>query len=76
MSLVLDSSETLNWYFEDERTPATVALRRQVAESGATVPGLCRLEEPAIGQPETTCQAQRLTGRIVGGVTRKGGIHD
>jgi hypothetical protein len=32
MSLVLDSSETLNWYFEDERTPATVALRRQVAE--------------------------------------------
>ncbi len=44
MSLVLDSSVTLAWYFEDERTPATTALLRQVAVTGAIVPRLWRLE--------------------------------
>lgn len=44
MSLVLDSSVTLSWCFEDERTAATVALLRQIQESGAVVPSLWRLE--------------------------------
>jgi len=44
MSLVLDSSVTLSWYFDDERTDATVALLRRVARGGATVPSLWRLE--------------------------------
>jgi predicted nucleic acid-binding protein len=44
VSLVLDSSVTLTWYFEDERTPATAAVLRQVAEFGASVPTLWRLE--------------------------------
>jgi predicted nucleic acid-binding protein len=44
VSLVFDSSVTLAWYFEDERTPAITALLRQVATTGAIVPGLWRLE--------------------------------
>ena len=44
MSLVLDPSLALGWYFEDERTGATEALLHQVAEHGAVVPGLWRLE--------------------------------
>ncbi|HXT80101.1 MAG TPA: type II toxin-antitoxin system VapC family toxin [Acetobacteraceae bacterium] len=44
MSLVLDASLTLSWYFEDERTPAADALLDQVAEQGAYVPTLWRLE--------------------------------
>ena len=44
MSCVLDASLALSWYFEDERTPATDALLDQVAESGAVVPMLWRLE--------------------------------
>lgn len=44
MSLVLDSSATLSWYFDDERTDLTVALLRRVARGGATVPSLWRLE--------------------------------
>jgi len=41
---VLDSSVTLTWYFEDERTPGTAAVLKQVAEFGASVPTLWRLE--------------------------------
>jgi predicted nucleic acid-binding protein len=32
------------WYFEDESTPATDALLDRVADAGALVPGLWRLE--------------------------------
>ena len=44
MSLVLDSSVTLSWCFEDERTDATDALLHQVVESGAEAPSLWPLE--------------------------------
>ena len=44
MSLVIDASLTLSWYFEDERTPATDAVLDQVVEEGAAVPVLWRLE--------------------------------
>jgi predicted nucleic acid-binding protein len=44
VSLVLDSSMTLAWCFEDERTDESIAVLRQVAETGATVPSLWRLE--------------------------------
>lgn len=44
MTLVLDSSATLAWYFEDERTEAITAVLRQVGEAGAVVPALWRLE--------------------------------
>ncbi len=44
MSLVLDASLTLSWYFEDERKPAVDAVLDQVAASGAVVPSLWRIE--------------------------------
>ncbi|WP_191057528.1 type II toxin-antitoxin system VapC family toxin [Geminicoccus harenae] len=44
MSLVLDCSMALSWFFEDERTPAADAVLAQVAEHGAVVPGIWRLE--------------------------------
>jgi predicted nucleic acid-binding protein len=44
MSLVLDSSMTLAWYFEDEQTPAAMKVLREVAANGAVVPSLWRLE--------------------------------
>lgn len=44
MSLVLDSSAALAWYFEDERTDAVTAVLRQVAEDGAVVPAIWPLE--------------------------------
>ena len=44
MSLVIDSSITLAWFFEDERTDAADAVLRQVAESGASAPSLWKLE--------------------------------
>ena len=44
MSLVIDSSMTLAWYFEDEKTAASIAILNQVAEEGAVVPALWRLE--------------------------------
>jgi predicted nucleic acid-binding protein len=44
MSLVLDASMTLAWYFDDETTRATDAVLDQVAQSGAWVPSLWRLE--------------------------------
>ncbi len=44
MTLVLDSSVTLRWCFEDERTDATDALLYQVVESGAEAPSLWPLE--------------------------------
>ena len=44
MSLVLDSSVTLSWFFEDERTGATASVLEQVIEHGAVVPAIWRLE--------------------------------
>ena len=44
MSFVLDSSVTLAWCFDDERTDATDALLEQVVESGAEAPSLWPLE--------------------------------
>ena len=44
MSLVIDSSVALAWCFEDEHTPATLALLDQVTEAGAAAPALWPLE--------------------------------
>ena len=44
MSVVLDASLALSWYFEDERTPAADAALDRVVEAGAVVPALWRLE--------------------------------
>jgi predicted nucleic acid-binding protein len=44
VSLVIDSSITLAWYFEDEQTSASLAVLRRVAAEGAIVPALWRLE--------------------------------
>jgi predicted nucleic acid-binding protein len=44
VSLVIDSSITLSWCFEDERTEVTATLLYRVAETGALVPALWRLE--------------------------------
>lgn len=44
MSLVLDAFLALAWYFEDEATPATEEVPDRVAENGAAVPTLWRLE--------------------------------
>ncbi|MGH7050605.1 MAG: type II toxin-antitoxin system VapC family toxin [Acetobacteraceae bacterium] len=42
--MVIDASLTLAWYFEDESTPAAQEVLDRVAEAGAMVPGLWRLE--------------------------------
>lgn len=44
MSLVLDSSVTLAWIYSDETTKALDQLFGTIAENGALVPGLWRLE--------------------------------
>lgn len=44
MSLVLDSSVTLTWCFEDERRPDTLDILTQVTEEGAIAPALWPLE--------------------------------
>lgn len=44
MSLVLDSSVTLSWFFADERTTATASILERVVEHGAVVPAIWRLE--------------------------------
>lgn len=44
MSLVLDSSATLAWVYGDETTDAIRAVFDQVADTGAVVPSLWRLE--------------------------------
>ena len=44
MTFVLDNSVALTWCFEDERTPATIALLDRVAERGAFAPMLWPLE--------------------------------
>jgi predicted nucleic acid-binding protein len=44
VSLVIDASIALTWYFEDEATAATEELLDIVARTGAVVPALWRLE--------------------------------
>ena len=45
MSLAIDSSMTPAWYFEDERTAASIAVLDRVVEAGAVVvPALWCLE--------------------------------
>ncbi len=44
MSLVIDSSVTLSWFFEDERSALADQVLRRVVEAGAVVPSLWRLE--------------------------------
>jgi predicted nucleic acid-binding protein len=44
VSVVIDASLTLTWYFEDETTPATEAILDRVSDTGAVVPVLWRLE--------------------------------
>lgn len=44
MSVVIDSSLTVAWYFADERTAAVDAVLDLVADSGAVVPSLWCLE--------------------------------
>jgi predicted nucleic acid-binding protein len=44
VSLVLDASLTMAWYFDDESTAATDALLDQVSDAGAVAPTVWRLE--------------------------------
>ena len=44
MTYVLDSSVALSWCFEDERTPATLALLDRAVAAGAFAPVLWPLE--------------------------------
>ena len=44
MNLVIDSSITLAWFFEDQRSSAADAVLRDVADRGAVAPSLWRLE--------------------------------
>lgn len=44
MTLLLDSSMTLSWYFEDEESEASQAVFDDVSENGAVVPALWRFE--------------------------------
>jgi predicted nucleic acid-binding protein len=68
VSLVLDSSVTLAWCFDDERTDATDALLEQVVDAGAEAPSLWPLEIlNALAMAERRgriepAQRQRLTG--------------
>ena len=43
-ALVIDSSATLSWCFEDEASPESDALFEWVRDQGAVVPGLWHLE--------------------------------
>ena len=58
MSLVIDASLTMAWYFDDESTDATDALLDRVTSSGAVVPGLWRLE--IANAFETAVRRQRI----------------
>ena len=44
MSVVVDASLTMTWYFDDETTPATEVILDRVSDAGAVVPVLWRLE--------------------------------
>ena len=44
MSVVIDASITITWLFDDENDAAAKALARSVADTGAVVPAIWRLE--------------------------------
>jgi predicted nucleic acid-binding protein len=44
MTVVIDASVTLPWYFDDEASPATDAVMDRVVASGAIVPAHWKLE--------------------------------
>ena len=44
MTVIIDASLTLAWFFENERTPPVNAVLDEVAAGGATVPPLWRFE--------------------------------
>ena len=44
MSVVIDSSITLSWYFEDEITEESDAVLSRIGDEGAVVPSLWRFE--------------------------------
>lgn len=44
MTLVVDASVALTWCFEDERTPATIAVLDRVVRDGAMAPSLWPFE--------------------------------
>jgi predicted nucleic acid-binding protein len=44
MSVVLDTSMTITWFFETETSDLSLSLLRRVTEEGAYVPSLWRLE--------------------------------
>jgi predicted nucleic acid-binding protein len=44
MTMVLDSSTTLAWVYQDERAPLAEAIRKKVVVEGAWVPSIWRLE--------------------------------
>jgi len=56
LSVVLDASVTMAWYFEDESTPTTDALLDRIAERGAVVPAHWRLEVASAFQVAVRCQ--------------------
>lgn len=66
--MVVDSSVTLTWCFEDEQTAASLVLLEQVVENGAMAPSLWPLEVlNALIMAERrkrvdAAQRQRLTG--------------
>jgi hypothetical protein len=75
VSLVLDTSLTLSWFFDDERTPTTDALLDEVSEGGATVPTLWRLEVANALQMATLDRELRTAASAVG-VTIAGAVRD
>jgi len=68
--MVVDSSVALTWCFEDEQTPASLALLEAVVDVGATAPTLWPLEVlNALIMAERrrrldAAQRQRLTGLL------------
>jgi hypothetical protein len=44
VSVVINASLAMIWYFEDETTPATDAILDRVSDAGTVVPVLWRLE--------------------------------
>jgi predicted nucleic acid-binding protein len=63
VSLVLDASVTVAWFFEDERTPAVVDVLDRVSQDGADVPPIWRLEvanalQSAVRRGRTVIQAR------------------
>ncbi|MBL8667443.1 MAG: hypothetical protein JNM48_08280 [Rhodospirillales bacterium] len=63
MSVVIDASLTLTWYFEDETTPATEAVLDEVSQAGALVPTVWRLEVANASSRRCDANASRIVSR-------------